>query len=165
VHNHLTRANFAARQALDYEVMMNRALGEPEDNRLESTTRRIASAGDELVDALLFLDEAELTAPVEGTSGYAQWFVQQGPRDTQGRSLRDFDLEQRMFQYPCSYLIYSQAFDDLPEVMRDYVWQRLWDVLAQGADREWFDHLSDDDRQSIVEILRETIDGLPEYWN
>ena len=60
VHNRLTNANFEARRALYYQDEMNRALGEREGTRLESVTRRIESAGDELVDALLLVDEAEL---------------------------------------------------------------------------------------------------------
>ncbi len=164
VHNRITQANFATRQALDYEVMLNKALGEPEGKRLDSTTRRIASAGDDLVEALLCVDEAPLTAAVTGTSGYAEWFSKQGPRDDQGRSLREFDMKTRMFRYPCSYLIYSESFDALPSEMRDYVWQRLWTILS-GEDRsEKFAHLSPDDRQVIREILRDTKPGLPSFW-
>jgi len=164
VHNRLTRANYAARQALHYETMMNKALGEPADRRLESTTRRIQSAGDDLVEAMLMVDEAKLKAPIEGTSGFAKKFSQQGPRDRRGRSLRDFDLRQKMFKYPCSYLIYSRAFDELPDEMRDYVWRRLWQVLAENEDAETFVHLSAEDKRAIVEIIHETKRGLPEYW-
>ncbi len=139
-------------------------MGEPEGNRLESTGRRIASAGNDLVDALLFVDEEELTAPVSGTSGFAEQFSRRGPRDSRGRSLRDFDLQRRMFRYPCSYLIYSPAFDALPDQMQRYVWQRLWDVLVNGQDAESYGHLSAEDRQAIVEIIRETKQGLPDYW-
>jgi hypothetical protein len=164
VHNRLTQASFTTRQALDYQVMMNKALGEPEDHRLESTARRIASAGEALVDALLFTGEAPLTSAVRGTSGYAEWFSRQGPHDSQGRSLRELDLERRMFRYPCSYLIYSRSFEELPEEMREYVWKRLWEVLSGRDESERFAHLSDDDRQAIREILRETKPDLPDYW-
>ena len=163
VHNRLTKANFAARQALHYETEMNRSFGEPEGNRLESTTRRIQSAGNDLVEALLLVDEAKLTAPIQGTSDYANKFSRRGPRDRQGRSLRELDLQRRLFKYPCSYLIYSPAFDGLPREMRDYVWQRLWDVLSNPNDAK-FKHLSPEDRRAIVEILRDTKPGLPEYW-
>jgi hypothetical protein len=164
VHNRITQANFATLQALDYEVMLTKALGEPEGKRLDSTTRRIASAGDDLVEALLFVDEAPLTEAVTGTSGYTEWFTRQGPRDSQGRSLRDFDLKTRMFRYPCSYLVYSNSFDALPGEMRDYVWQRLLEILS-GEDRsEKFEHLTLEDRQAIREILRDTKPGLPATW-
>lgn len=164
VHNRLTKASYAARQSLHYEAMMNKTLGEPPGHRLESTTRRIQSAGDDLVEAMLMVDEAELAAPIEGTSGFAAKFSQQGPRDRDGRSLRDFDLHRRMFKYPCSYLIYSRAFDELPGQMRDYVWRRLWQVLAKNEDAETFAHLSAEEKRAIVEIIRQTKDGLPEYW-
>lgn len=163
-HNRLTQANFAARQALDYETMMNRALGKPDGTRLESTTRRIASAGDDLVEAMLFVDEAKLTAPVSGTSGYAEWFEQQGPRDAQGRSLREFDLQRRLFRYPCSYLIGSREFDGLPPEMREYVWRRLWDVLSGADQSDTFSHLTAEDRQAIREIIRDTQTDRPAYW-
>jgi hypothetical protein len=48
--------------------------------------------------------------------------------------------------------------------MRDYVWQRLWHVLSKLEDSAKFAHLSSEDRQAIVEILRETNPALPEYW-
>jgi len=164
VQNRITKASFATRQALHYQIELNRALGEPGEMRLQSTTSRIASAGEDLVEALLFLEEAELSAPVAGTSGYAEEFMKLGPRNEQGRSLRDFDLERRMFRYPCSYLIYSEAFDALPGEMKDFVWRRLWEVLAEGKDAEKFAHLSAEDRGAILAILRETKTGLPDYW-
>lgn len=164
VHNRLTQANFTTRQALDYQKTMNRALELPEDNRLESVSRRIAAAGDALVEALLFVDEAELTAPVKGTSGYAEWFAKQGPRDRRGRSLRELDLKSRLLKHPCSHLIYSKSFDALPAEMRRYVWKQLWDVLSGRDDSRKFAHLSPEDRRAIREILRDTRPGLPEYW-
>jgi hypothetical protein len=164
VHNRLAKANFETRRALYYEKGMNEAFGEPKDNRLESTTRRIQSAGDALVEAMLMVDEAKLSAPIIGTSEYADKFSQAGPRDDRGRSLRELDLQRRLFKYPCSYLIYSEAFDGLPQEMRDYVWQRLWNVLTKEEDAAKFAHLSSEDRQAIIEILRETEPELPEYW-
>jgi hypothetical protein len=145
-------------------MIMNRALEKPEGTRLESTTRRIASAGDELVEALLLAGEASLTAQLQGTSGFAESFVQRGPRDRQSRSLREFDLERRLFRYPCSYLIYSRSFDELPGEMRDYVWERLWTVVSGEDTSETFAHLSQEDRLAIREILRDTKLGLPAYW-
>jgi hypothetical protein len=44
---------------------------------------------------------------VKGVSSFAEEFAAAGPRDGQGRSLRDFDLQRRLFKHPCSYLIYS----------------------------------------------------------
>jgi hypothetical protein len=160
VHNLITKANFTARQALRYQVEFNRALGNPPDEKLESVTHRIESAGDKLVAGLLFLDEAPIEKPIGGSSGFVETFVQAGPRDKKGRSLRDFDLTSRLFKYPCSYLIYSRAFDELPPPMKSYVAVRLKDIL-EGGGGDSVSHLSADDRQSILEILRET---KPDLW-
>ena len=164
VHNRITKANFEARSALQYQIEINRALGEPAGNPMESVSHRIQSAGDDLVDALLMVGEAKLSGKIQGTSGFAEEFTRRGPRDPQGRSLRDFDLSTRMFKYPCSYLIYSPSFDALPYEMRDYVWQRLWEVLSGKSAEAKFARLTSADRQAIVEILKSTKPGLPEYW-
>lgn len=164
VHNRITKANFSARQALYTEAELIGMLGKPEEGHFESTQRRIQYAGDDLVEAMLFVGEAKLTDTIKGTSGFTERFVECGPRDDGGRSLRDFDLKSRLFKYPCSYLIYSSAFENLPEEMRNYVWQRLWDVLVKGKDADKFAHLSESDRKNIVEILQATHSKLPEYW-
>ena len=87
------------------------------------------------------------------------------PRDEQGRSLRDFDLERRLFKYPCSYLIYSPAFDALPSEAKDFVQRRMYEVLS-GTDRSReFAHLSDADRTAIMEIIRAlTKPDLTKQW-
>lgn len=164
VHNRIARASFAVREALHYETMLNEALKNPQGTRLESTTRRIQSAGDRLVESLLFSGEAKITEPIKGTSGYAEIFAKNAPRDPNGRSLFDLDLNARMFQYPCSYLVYSEAFNALPADMKSYVWQKLWDVLNGKDTTGKFAHLTESDRQAIVEILRATNSDLPDYW-
>jgi len=165
VHNRITKATFDTRQALAYDEMLNKTLENPVGTQLESTTRRIKSTGDRLVDALLLVNEAKLTEPLVGTSGYAAAFSQTGPRDRHGRSLRDLDMTTRMFKYPCSYLIYSDAFNGLPELSRVYVMQRLWEILSGVETSEKYSHLSAADRQAIIEILRDTKSDLPDYWD
>ncbi|MCC7423467.1 MAG: hypothetical protein IT428_24590 [Planctomycetaceae bacterium] len=161
VHNLLTKANFAARQALHYESELNRALGEPSDRRLDSTTRRIRNAADALLQAMLCSKEAPLTAAVAGTSEYAQRFTNAGPRDKRGRSLRDFDLKTRLFRYPCSFLVYSASFDRLPDEMKLAVTTRLRGILTGTDKDEAYAHLAADDRRAILEILTDT---KPELW-
>ncbi len=164
VHNRITQANFAARQAIHYEQAFNQAVGDLPNSRLESTTRRIQNAGDDLVEALLLVDEAPLSAPFSGTSGFAEKFAQQGPRDAQNRSLRDLDITRRLFKYPCSYLIYSPAFEGLPSETKNYVWRQLWEILSADSPPEKFGHLTTADRKAILEILAATKSGLPDYW-
>lgn len=86
------------------------------------------------------------------------------PRDHQGRSLRDFDLQRRMFKYPCSYEIYSAAFDTLPDVVKDYVNRRLHEILTGKDTSQDFSRLSAADPKSILEILLDTKPTLPDYW-
>jgi hypothetical protein len=156
-HNLIARANFLTRQALHYQTSLNRELKEPVDRVWDSTKSRIKSAGEPLVEYLLFSGEAELTAPIRGTSGFAEKFVQVGPRDKQGRSLRDFDLTKRMFRYPCSYLIYSPSFEALPLEVKGYVLRRMREVLSGEDQSEKFSHLSEEDRVAVREILEETL--------
>ena len=118
---------------------------------------------EELLDYMLFRDEAKLSAPVKGMSGFTEEFSSQGPRDRRGRSLREFDLKTRMFRYPCSYMIYSEAFDGMPAIVKDQLYQRLFAVLT-GKDSSKFPNLTEDDRKAILEIIKETKTALPDYW-
>ncbi len=126
---------------------------------------RMKNAAQELVDYLLFVDEAPFEGKIEGGSGFAEEFAAAGPFDSRRRSLRQFDLEHRLMRYPCSYMIYSEAFDDLPEEAKDAIYQRLWAVLSGRVNGGKYARLSAADRQAVLEILRETKKGLPAYFS
>jgi len=119
----------------------------------------------DVVDYLLFVDETPLPSPVKGTSGFAERFSAQGPRDKQGRSLRQLDLEHRIMRYPCSFTIYGASFDGLPPPARDAIYRRLWSVLSGAEPASKYARLSAADRRAIIEILRDTKPGLPAYFN
>jgi hypothetical protein len=123
----------------------------------------LARTVDDAVEYLLFVNEARLE-PVRGTSGFAEQFAKLGPRDSQGRSLRDLQLNGRLMRYPLSYLIYSDAFDSLPAEARSAIYRRLWDVLSGNTADEQYAHLSSADRGTIVEILLDTKRDLPPYF-
>jgi hypothetical protein len=135
---------------------MAKALGQPMDLNSDSMKSRIKSVCEPLVQALLFVKEEPLTAPVTGTSGFAAQFAGKGPRDPEGRSLREFDLKSRMFKYPCSYLVYSEAFEGLPAPAKEYVYRRLWEVLTAKEKSAEFEHLTEADRIAVREILTAT---------
>ncbi len=164
MHNLIARAGYETRLAMHQQREMNKALGEPIDQMRESTYRRIKSAGEPLLRYMLFVDEAALTDPVVGTSSFAKDFVARGPRDSKGRSLREFDLQRWLFQYPCSFLIHSEAWDNLPKPMLDYLYERLWTILNGQDQSGRFDMLSTADREAILTILRETKPNLPMSW-
>ncbi|MEZ6066949.1 MAG: hypothetical protein R3B90_14885 [Planctomycetaceae bacterium] len=160
MHNLIARASYEARHAAHLDGIMNKALDRDPNYQSESTERRIARAGDKLLECLLYSGEFQLTSPVAGSAEFVKSFAAHGPEDSQGRSLRDFDLEHRMFRYPCSYLIYSDAFAQLPQPVRRHVLERLRQVLSGEDQSETFAHLTADDRQAIREILEQTLPGL-----
>jgi hypothetical protein len=162
--NLIIRVGFEARLALYDNAVMSKFMQQPENELSESTVRRINSAAEELVKYMLFAEEARLTEPITGVSGFAESFAKAGPRDGAGRSLRELDLKTRLLRYPCSYLIYSEAFDQMPQPMKDRVYRRLWQVLSGEDESPKFASLSTADRRSILEILRATRTGLPEYY-
>jgi hypothetical protein len=164
MHNLIGCAALQTRSALYEQTALNKELGRPADEKWDSVTSRIKSAGEKVVRYMLMSGELELTDKVEGTSNFARDFPKKGPRDKKGRSLRDLDLKHRVFAYPCSYLIYSSAFDGLPDQVKDYVMLRLWEVLSGKDNGKEFAHLSADDRGNVLEILLETKANLPEYW-
>jgi hypothetical protein len=131
----------------------------------DTAEARLNASVEQLTNYMLFNDEATLTSPVKGTSGFREEFEQLGPRDSKGRSLRDFDLQTRMFRYPCSFMIYSAAFDGMPQSVRDRLYRRLWEVLSLRDNSPQFAHLSPADRKAILEILVATKSGLPAYWH
>jgi hypothetical protein len=120
----------------------------------------LRGAAAEVVDYLLFVDEAPLNG-VRGTSGFAETFSARGPRDSKGRSLRDLDLERRLMRYPCSYLVYSEAFEKLPPSAKQALYARMWQVLSGQERAPKYARLSAADRQAVIEILRETKKDLP----
>lgn len=149
MHNLITLTNYQTRLAL----------------YAKADPKQYQTPAEELVRYLLFANEAPIDSPLNGTSAFAEEFANRGPRDGRGRSLRDFDLHTRIFKYPCSYLIYSEAFDGLPAPAREYVYHRLFEVLTGREHGPEFAKLSTEDRQAILEILLATKPGLPEEWN
>jgi hypothetical protein len=100
-------------------------------------------------DYLLFVDEPPLAAPVRGSSRFAEVFSAAGPRDRTGRSLRELDLQTRLFKYRCSYMISSPAFAALPRQLRDTLLARMRGILAKRNDTV------------VLEILDDILDPRP----
>jgi len=134
----------------------------------DAEKRDVATVADrearDLVDALLFVDEATLPSGVAGDPAFAIGFTARGPFDGHGRSLRQFDLQSRLMRYPCSYMIYTDAFDALPPAALDAVYRRLWTVLSGREKDARYARLTPADRAAVIEILRETKKGLPPYF-
>ncbi len=138
VQNLITRLHYDARST-----------EERREEPLEATAER-------LVQMMLFVDAVEYTEPIAGRPEFAEQFARRAVRDSQGRSLREFDLTRRLFRYPLSYVIQSSAFDALPGDVKGMVYRRLNAVLTGADASEDFAHLTAADRTAILEILRDT---------
>ncbi len=160
MHNLITRASYEGRRAAHYDTVWNKTLERPAEHVSETSQRRIAAAGEKLLEHLFFSGEFRLTAPIEGTSDFANEFESKGRRDKRGRSLRDFDLQTRMFKHPCSFLIHSDSFKALPGNVRQYIDKRLHEILSDDDDSPAFTHLSTNDKTVIREILADTLPGF-----
>ncbi len=159
VQNLITRVNYDIRSALNGNPELLAGSGQDINKIPEVVARLINDISAPLIGALLMADEVPLTDTLEGNPAYAEWFTGLGPSDSQGRSLREFDLKTRLFRYPLSYLIYSAAFDNLPVLVKQHIYQRLATIL-ENKDTDEFTHLNTVDRTAILAILNETI---PEF--
>lgn len=148
MHNFITRLNYEAR-------IFQHQYGH---------IRYMESPIEYFIKHLLFVDEAPLPEPVQGTTAFAADFESRGKKDSQGRSLRELDLKTRLLKYPCSYLIYSEAFDSLIPPLKERVDRRLWEVLSGEDQSEDFQGLAPGRKRAILEILIETKENLPDYW-
>jgi hypothetical protein len=169
MHNLITLANYQTRLALYALQQGAGGTGQLALEVLPQTTQaQIKKPAEQLLRYLLFSREASLGGQdgrqALAASAFARGFAARGIRDSKGRSLRDFDLSTRTFRYPCSYLIYSDAFDALPEPAKAYVYHRLFEVLTGQDQSEDFAGLSASDRAAILAILLATKAGLPSEW-
>jgi hypothetical protein len=120
----------------------------------------LADGARELVDYFLFIDEPPLTDQIRGSAGFADKFESQGPFDRRGRSLRQLDLKTQLLRYPCSYLIYSEQFNQLPLIAKQAIFRRLREVLSGAVNDRKYARLSPGDRENILEILKDTTTGF-----
>jgi len=158
-------SDIVALMTLEHQVRMtNLIIRVGWDARMAMPDDKLNPEIEEMLKYMLFADEEPLKAPVKGVSSFTETFPQRGPRDPQGRSLRDFDLKTRLFRYPLSYMVYSAAFDGMPEKVRDRVYQRLLEILTGKDTSKTFAGLSPESRSAILEILRATKPGLPPAW-
>jgi hypothetical protein len=180
MHNLITLTNYQTRLAL-YALKQGTATDQAGSNAPAASTgvpaldalpekqrSQIVQPAEQLLRYLLFTNEAPLggqdAQKIVASSPFAREFSARGLRDSKGRSLRDFDLHDRIFRYSCSYLIYSSAFDTLPEPAKSYVYHRLLQVLSGQDQSPDFSRLTAPDRQAILSILLETKPGLPAEW-
>ena len=123
-----------------------------EESQIESCepTKELDHAIDQLACYVLLIDEAELPGPIRGTTGFAEQFENIGPFDSQGRSLRQLDLNTRLLRYRCSYLIYSDTFKRLPQSIN----HRFWNRFCRNHETPSSDVLHDESARSNKSVSR-----------
>lgn len=166
MHNKLTDANKSTREALARQHDLQKAFGEPiTDVPQGSALTVIKSQADKVVKHLLFCEEYALKdGGIEGNAAFQEAFRRNRIETKDGRSLKDFQLLNRLFKYRCSYMIYSKEFDVLPAALKSEVYGRLWKVLSNEDQSPDFAHLSASERSHILEILMETKKDIPAAW-
>lgn len=150
--NFITSAQYASIYA-DHEAKAGPA-------GLAAGQREMTLAASRLVQYMLMRNEAVLHGPIEGDPGFQKVFTSDGPRDSKGRSLREFDLNTRLFKYPCSFEVYSAQFDALPGTMRDMIWEMVDQTLAGKNLWPQYPAMAEADRANVREIL---LDTKPDY--
>jgi hypothetical protein len=165
VHNLITIAAEEATKALAEQELMRLTAGirgeavEGDEIALsQAAAERIDYATRMLVRAMLFYRAAPI-GQVQGTTTFTEDFAARGPRDSRGRSLRDFSLDDRLFEHPMSFLVYTEAWDALPPLVKDRAYAQIREILAGGDDPD-FPLLTAERRQAILEIL---VDTKPEF--
>lgn len=159
IQNLFTRASFKVRTVMSRNGATTSPTGAAPRTWEEMTDRgqvMMKAMIEPLVRAMLMVDAVPLASPMQGTAGYEQWFQAQGPKDSQGRSLRELDLKSRVFRYPMSFMVHSKGFDALPGYVKEYVYRRFAEVL-QGKDKTaTYAAIPAEDRKAAFEILRAT---------
>lgn len=119
----------------------------------------------ELVRYLLFADEAKFPeGGIRVDPQYREEFLADRRQASNGTSLKDLDLETRLFKHRCSYLIYSDVFQATPDLFRQHVYQLIGEAIQIEKPDPDFAYLSDTEKKAIRDILRETLSDLPEGW-
>ncbi len=109
-----------------------------------------------LAEAILFAGESPLTSAVAGTAGYRDVFEASAPRDSEGRSLRQTDLERRLLKWPVSFMIYSPSFEALPATVLREVYQHIDQALVGTSSIRGLPSLTAAERATVRAILLET---------
>jgi hypothetical protein len=152
IQHQITVQNTMTQAAWDYRQLLA--------EQGEVSAEKVAELAQPVVDVLFMKDQAALGDQIQGLSGFTEYFQSRGPFDNNGRSLRDLDLSSRVFKYPLSYLIYTDAFAAMPEALHSYIVQTIQSVLTADADTAEYPHLDSQTRAVILDIVNTTDSGF-----
>ncbi len=156
LHNRITLAADLTNEALQELEYARLVRGADDAQGLSvSSDEKVTSAARTLARALLFHRAAPI-GQVESGGTFREDFESLGPFDSKGRSLRDLSLDGQLFEYPLSFLIYTDAFDALPEITLGRTYAAIHELLSTDVDNPDFPLLNTESRTAIHEILLET---------
>lgn len=137
---------------------MRRVLARQKPDAPEESWQRVAQKyARQITRQLLFSGEHELQdGGVTGGAAFQEAFRRDRVLSKDGRSLKDFNLRTRLFENRCSYMIYSAAFDALPEPLKKAVYDHLGEVLHGKDGGPDYHHLQAEERMGIFQILLDT---------
>lgn len=159
MQNALTRASVNCQHMLDYQKHLDEAFNQPAKNdelHFDSVRLVFDHAADDVVDTMLFKDEADMPDVITGSAEFQKTFCANVPRAHDGSSLKDLQLSDHLFKNRCSYLIYSDAFLSLPHPLKRRIYARLAKALNPKHPDPRYTYIHDSERKRIANILRET---------
>ena len=159
VQNLIVRANYKVRTVMSRAGQASpQGAGGPRswEQVVPQDQKALRAMMEPLVKALFFVDAAPLEDGIVSSTAFARSFAARGPHDSQERSLRELDLKTRVFRWPLSYMVYTEAFDSLPDYAWDYLATRIVEVLEGGDTTGLSARIPETDRRAVISILRET---------
>jgi len=158
VHNHLVAASMNYRRAHWLQKSLD-PHGDPDQG---AAGKLADDAARKIVDLLLFQNEASLGENgIEGDMAFQETFSARIPKSCDGRSLADFQLNDRLFKHRCSYMIYSRVFSKLPPRVKSAVITQLRETLEGRESNHKSLNIKSSERKKILGILADT---LPDWF-
>jgi hypothetical protein len=166
MQNSLTRGGMVCRKMMAYQHGLQKAFKEPitDEPAYDSVKSVLASSARDIIDRLLFRNAAPLPPGVVGHEAFRNAFVKGAPRSPAGFSLKDFQLRDRVFAHRCSFLIYSDAFRGLPEMLKARVLDDLQAALSSRDPQNRYAYLGEEEKRRIYDILLATHPDAKRRW-
>ncbi len=162
MHHRLVEAAYRARQSL-FDSKLDP--GEMDVRKLAKgrSMEEFMEGRDKVIDYMLFREEIAIPKVVCNPD-FRRAFLSNRRPDKKKRSLKDLRLDGRIFENRCSYMIYSPTFEHLPPMLKGAIYRRIHEILTAKNPVEGFEHLEQDEKRRILEILHDTKSDLPAGW-
>lgn len=146
-HNLVTLAAYRTREVLE--------AGHGQVREIDQAP--LAEIAHRLLRYVLFADEASLPEKgIQPEPVYLQDFLNRAIRTKAGISLRDVDLNTRLFRYRCSYMLLTDSFRALPAPFKNTFRRQLEGALSTKTPSSEFAYLPNEEKNTIRSILEET---------